>query len=83
MNKKKGVDSPEKDRLSLSDGDIVHHFVVGLRIPLAAYWQPCGHKKQNPQSEKNCAFVKSDSVSPDRHRLQPSEVQKTNPTARQ
>lgn len=62
-------DSPEKDRLSLSDCDIVHHFVVGLRIPLAADLQPCRYKKQNPQGEKNCAFGKSDKISPDRHRL--------------
>lgn len=71
----KCLDSPEKDRLSLSDGDIVHHFVVGWRVPLAADWQPCRHKKQNPQREKNCAFGKSDKVSPERHRLQPEEVE--------
>lgn len=70
----KRVDSPEEDCLSLSHGDVVHHFVVGVRIPLAADRQPCRHKKQNPQREKNCAFAKSDKVSPHRHRLQPSEV---------
>lgn len=66
---RKRVDSPEEDRLSLSDGDIVHHFVVGLRIPLAADRQPCRQKKHNPQREKNCAFGKSDKVSPERHHI--------------
>lgn len=69
------LDSPEENRFSLSDGDIVHHFVLGLRIPLAADWQPCRHKKQHPQREKNCAFGQSDKVSPVGHRLQLSEVQ--------
>jgi len=64
----KQLEPPEKDRFSLSDGDIVHHFIVGLRIPLATDRQPCRHKKQNPQRENNCAFGKSDQVSPERHR---------------
>lgn len=68
---KRSVDSPEEDRLSLPDGDVVHHLVVGLRVPLAADWQPCGHKKQNPQREKKRAFGKSDQVASERHRLQP------------
>lgn len=71
----------------MSDGDVVHHFVVG--IPLAADRQPCRNNKQNPQREKNRAFGKDDKVSAEKHRLQPEEVlgqkrvEKKNPTARQ
>lgn len=55
-------DSPEEDRLSLPDGDIVHHCVVVLRIHLAADRQPYKHKEEHPEAEENCA-------SPDKHRL--------------
>lgn len=61
------MDSPEVDRLPLSHCYVVHHPVVGLRIPLAADGQPCRHKKQNPQREKECAFGKGGKVSPQRH----------------
>lgn len=68
--KKKRADSPEEDRLSLPDCDIVHHSVVRLRIPLAPDGQPCGHKKQNPQTEQKCAFGEGDKVSAQRHRFE-------------
>lgn len=61
--KKKRADSPEENRLSLPDCDIVHHSVVRLRLSLAADGQPCRHKKQNPQTEQKCAFGKGDKVS--------------------
>lgn len=61
------MDSPEVDRLPLSHCYVVHHPVVRLRIPLAADGQPCRHKKQNPQREKECAFGKGGKVSPQRH----------------
>lgn len=61
------MDSPEVDRLPLSHCYVVHHLVVGLRIPLAADGQPCRHKKQHPQREKECAFGKGGKVSPQRH----------------
>lgn len=70
------MDSPEKDRLSLPDCDIVHHPVVRLRITLATDGQPCGHKKQNPQTEQKCAFGEGDKVSAQGHRFE-AEAGKT------
>lgn len=60
---KRRADSPEEDRLSLPDRDIVHHSAVRLRISLAADGQPCRHKKQNPQTEQQGAFGRGDKVS--------------------
>ena len=70
------MDSPEEDCLSLPDCDIVHHSVVRLRLPLAADGQPCGHKKQNPQTEQKCAFEEGDKVSAQRHRSEAEETKK-------
>lgn len=64
------MDLPEEDRLSLPDCNIVHHSVVRLRITLAPDGQPCGHKKQDPQTEQKCAFGAGDKVSAQRHRFQ-------------
>lgn len=75
------MDSPEEDSLSLSDGDIVHHIVVGLRITLAADRQPCRHKNQNPQTQNKRAFGKGDRVFANRHRVQAEE--ENYPTAEQ
>lgn len=64
------MDSPEENRLSLPDCDIVHHSVVRLRITLASDGQPCGHKKQNPQTEQKCAFGDGDKVFARGHRFE-------------
>lgn len=67
VKRERRKDSPEDHHLSLSHCDVVHHPVVGLRIPLAADGQPCRHNKQNPQREKKRAFGKGDKVSWQRH----------------
>lgn len=70
------MDLPEEDRFSLPDCDIVHHSVVRLRIPLATDGQPCGHKKQNPQTEQKCVFGEGDKDSAQRHRFEAEEEKK-------
>lgn len=41
---------PEEERLSLSDGDIVHLFVIGLGFSLTADRQTCGEKEQQSET---------------------------------
>lgn len=67
--RKRRTDSPEHHPLSLSHCYVVHHPVVGLRIPLAADGQSCRHNKQNPQRKKKCAFGKAGHVSWQRHNV--------------
>lgn len=44
---------PEEDRLPLSDGDIVHLFVVGLGFSLTADGQTCGKKEEQSETHGN------------------------------
>lgn len=58
---------PERHCISLPDGNIVHHFIIGLGIPLAVDGQTCREKEEQSERHHSQRLPRRGEVSTDTH----------------